>query len=160
MSTKFKEGYQVEVIVKSSGVLPVGHIGYITSVESGGIVQVDNELMGWFGGLCGGELRLIKGATTPHKHSDLIKAWADGAEVQYKSSVGGWYDMSQPSWSERGEYRLKPTPEPTHTMELSKVEKELINWVRDQGTLTGYMISWGDLSAKHGIITPHIEEDV
>ena len=43
----------------------------------------------------------------PHKHSELIKAWADGAEIQIKNSFGDWV-ATDPLWSEHYEYRIKP----------------------------------------------------
>jgi hypothetical protein len=49
----------------------------------------------------------------PHKHADLIHAWADGAEIQIKSVVDGdWFDSPYPTWAERFEYRIKPEPKP------------------------------------------------
>lgn len=45
---------------------------------------------------------------TPHKHRDLIKAWADGAEIQVKDSGARWADMSKPTWQEWTTYRIKP----------------------------------------------------
>lgn len=44
-----------------------------------------------------------------HKHCELIKAWADGAKIQYKHLNGTWDDCN-PSWSESVEYRIKPKP--------------------------------------------------
>ena len=52
----------------------------------------------------------------PRKHADLIKAWADGAQIQ-------WYDDSirEHRWKDCGEYfdwgcpvqfRIKPEPKP------------------------------------------------
>ena len=43
----------------------------------------------------------------PHKHAELIKAWADGAEIQIKNTSGDWVD-ADPVWSEHYEYRIKP----------------------------------------------------
>lgn len=44
----------------------------------------------------------------PHKHCELIKAWADGAEIQVKVS-GTWSTIaSYPTWCEDLEYRIKP----------------------------------------------------
>lgn len=43
----------------------------------------------------------------PHKHAELIKAWADGAEIQIKNSFGDWV-ATDPLWSEHYEYRIKP----------------------------------------------------
>lgn len=46
----------------------------------------------------------------PHKHADIIKAWADGAKVQVKDNVtGDWDDLDcTPSWDLRLQYRVKP----------------------------------------------------
>ena len=50
---------------------------------------------------------------TPHKHHDLIVAWAKGATIQYLHD-GKWYDGPDrsPSWSKTTEYRIKPVPKP------------------------------------------------
>lgn len=51
-----------------------------------------------------------------HKHADLIHAWADGAEIQYKNNEGVWIDFPgwyEPVWnSTELEYRIKPEPKP------------------------------------------------
>ena len=44
----------------------------------------------------------------PHKHAEVIKAWADGAEIQSRISNSGWVDCSTPHWYEGSEYRVKP----------------------------------------------------
>lgn len=43
-----------------------------------------------------------------HKHYDLIMAWANGAEIQYKDYSGKWTDVSTPSWGMGDVYRIKP----------------------------------------------------
>lgn len=44
-----------------------------------------------------------------HKHAELIKAWADGAQIQIKDKQTGWEDLcSTPSWRNDFEYRIKP----------------------------------------------------
>lgn len=49
---------------------------------------------------------------TPHKHAELIKAWADGAEIEMRS-YQSWTLLSKPRWdSEEAEYRIKPEPKP------------------------------------------------
>lgn len=48
---------------------------------------------------------------TPHKWAAVIKSWADGAEIQYKSRDDyKWIDLLTltPSWSNSMEYRIKP----------------------------------------------------
>ena len=49
----------------------------------------------------------------PHKHAELIKAWADGAEIQYwNGSIEQWKDgdREEMSWYEDYQYRIKPEP--------------------------------------------------
>lgn len=51
-----------------------------------------------------------------HKWHKEIKAWADGAEIECKNSIGIWVDVPNPDWNAKGwEYRIKPQPkEPTY----------------------------------------------
>ena len=46
-----------------------------------------------------------------HKHAELIKAWADGAEIEYKND-GGWVSLGSYSidWNCDRELRIKPEP--------------------------------------------------
>jgi len=48
---------------------------------------------------------------TPHKHAELIKAWADGAEIECRSPITDW-GYCAPEWDVRCEYRIKPEPKP------------------------------------------------
>jgi len=60
----------------------------------------------------------------PHKHAELIKAWADGAEIQERWVKLGCRLSGSKEWSEwsyfdgewaddsETEYRIKPTPKP------------------------------------------------
>jgi len=49
---------------------------------------------------------------TPHKHAELIKAWADGAEIEFNDFSGRWAVNRDPSWSPDLKYRIKPDPKP------------------------------------------------
>lgn len=49
---------------------------------------------------------------TPHKHAELIKAWADGAEIECRYGGGAWCFVTRPDWDEDCEYRIKPEPKP------------------------------------------------
>jgi hypothetical protein len=44
----------------------------------------------------------------PRRHAHLIKAWADGAEIEYLDGFGDWQLKSYPSWSPHVVYRVKP----------------------------------------------------
>jgi hypothetical protein len=49
----------------------------------------------------------------PHKHAELIKAWADGAEIEARQGDSTtWVTVESPTWSVHGTYRIKPTPKP------------------------------------------------
>ena len=50
-----------------------------------------------------------------HKHCELIKAWADGAIIQYKykKNDNDWFDDDDPEWwRDDFEFRIKPEPKP------------------------------------------------
>lgn len=48
----------------------------------------------------------------PHKHAALIKAWADGAEIEYlDSEPSEWRTIISPVWHEDKYYRIKPKPD-------------------------------------------------
>lgn len=53
--------------------------------------------------------------TKPHKHSEQIKAWANGAVIQYWSVLNeSWMDSenNEPKWYEHVIYRVKAVPKP------------------------------------------------
>jgi hypothetical protein len=49
-----------------------------------------------------------------HKHAELIHAWADGAEIQWRDPKYDllWTDIGNPNFYEVYEYRIKPEPKP------------------------------------------------
>jgi len=49
-----------------------------------------------------------------HKHCEVIKAWADGAQIQYVDSIGDTRDTDNPEWIPEVEYLVKP-PKPRTT---------------------------------------------
>jgi hypothetical protein len=49
----------------------------------------------------------------PHKHAELIKAWADGAEIEFRwGCLNDWTKLTTPRWDQDGDYRIKPEPKP------------------------------------------------
>ncbi len=48
----------------------------------------------------------------PHVHSELIKRWADGAEVEVLLLNGTWMPAAFPTWDRHIKYRIKPQPKP------------------------------------------------
>jgi hypothetical protein len=83
--------------------------------------------------------------TKPRPHADLIKAWADGAKVEYLN-VGSnqvWSQVDSPRWDGQGEYRIKREPKPD-TVELYRASgknqygcvRPAEHWERDNLRLT------------------------
>lgn len=49
----------------------------------------------------------------PHKHAELIKAWADGAEIEFFSPHAKvWVYTTIPDWNSDTQYRLRQQPKP------------------------------------------------
>ena len=51
---------------------------------------------------------------TPHKHAALIKAWADGAEIQERYKAYKTWIPFDGTWTENNDWecRIKPEPNP------------------------------------------------
>lgn len=58
----------------------------------------------------------------PHKWADVIRAWADGHEVQFLNGDGLWTDDMSPSFYLSLVYRVKPQVDQAH---ISAIELEL-----------------------------------
>lgn len=73
---------------------------------------------------------------TPHKHAALIKAWADGAEIEVLVGhkwVGveeNWTSYQNPFWYPDMEYRIKPEPKPDVRFQLRADVDGLKTYVR------------------------------
>jgi hypothetical protein len=68
-----------------------------------------------------------------HVHAEVIKAWADGAEIQCKGpGVKEWYSFradEQPGWFPSWQYRVKPKDDVV-------VEKRLIMFPENKNVVT------------------------
>jgi hypothetical protein len=62
----------------------------------------------------------------PHKHAKLIKAWADGAEIQYRINGGSWFDIQRPNWGDYTEYRIRQNKRKYRVAELQDVSHKSI----------------------------------
>jgi hypothetical protein len=56
----------------------------------------------------------------PHIHAEVIKAWADGAEIEviHNTISDGWLPTDAPDWSLSCSYRVKPEPKPNTRQHL------------------------------------------
>jgi hypothetical protein len=65
-----------------------------------------------------------------HKHAELIKAWADGAQIQVKACNVVWEDRENPYWATDREYRIKP-----------EEKQPIVRWLWAKLVLGEWMIS-------------------
>lgn len=69
----------------------------------------------------------------PHKHAELIKAWADGAQIEFYSKIQDeWLLDFNPSWGEHFQYRIKTEPSEPHYVRFTWEDREQLRgkWVR------------------------------
>ncbi|QDP63222.1 MAG: hypothetical protein Unbinned1520contig1002_20 [Prokaryotic dsDNA virus sp.] len=59
----------------------------------------------------------------PHKWAKEIKAWADGANIQYESVPSEWYGASKPCWGNDINYRVKPEKS-DKDIQIEKLEQQ------------------------------------
>lgn len=70
------------------------------------------------------ELAATEYPNPPHKHRDLIIAWANGAEIEFRSNPKNpWIPRDIPMWADSSEYRIKPAKSEAE-LELEKLEKQ------------------------------------
>ena len=65
-----------------------------------------------------------------HKHAELIKAWADGAQIQYNHWGSAWKDSTSPTWDKNFQYRIKP-----------EEKQPVVRWLWAKLVLGEWMIS-------------------
>lgn len=74
-----------------------------------------------------------------HKHSELIKAWADGAKIQcFSIQRDEWIDVQQaPNWRHDRKYRIKPEPKPdiVVTRKVTNENNDFCAWVTGDANL-------------------------
>ena len=45
---------------------------------------------------------------TPHTHAELIKAWAEGYQIEEQWENRGWVATDEPRWFPSVQYRIQP----------------------------------------------------
>lgn len=116
----FKAGDKVRRVhpVHSSnclaGFMHIGNIYTVVRAEESRVVLKGCPLPNFTWGEDRFELVTEKPKTTPHVHAEIIKAWADGAEIQFHTGgkFGTWDDTTNPIWNPQFKYRIKPEPKP------------------------------------------------
>lgn len=121
MSNKFKIGDTVIRRRDGNIKLAVGEVGVVSEVRTWNLLRLKG-----FGdwGFDTDTLELHY-PNPPHKHAALIKAWADGAEIECMvTSSGLWIPCCPyPDWR-ADEYRIKPIVDNTKEIASVRVEME------------------------------------
>ena len=78
-----------------------------------------------------------------HKHAELIKAWADGAQIQWKDCHGDWndcmsYGNNRPAWHPEDEYRIKPEETSERIMYIYNNRQDGKTWISPFKYQEGY----------------------
>lgn len=80
----------------------------------------------------------------PHKHAEVIKAWADGHPIQYRfMNEGPWQDIEEPTWIPEDGYRVKPTET---RIELEEGKYTVIHEEGENFHALRYGVWWRDLT--------------
>tara|TARA_R110002167_G_scaffold25346_10_gene88122 strand:- start:1855 stop:2271 length:417 start_codon:yes stop_codon:yes gene_type:complete len=63
----------------------------------------------------------------PKKHAELIKAWADGADIEYESKCNSanWFPTARPSWNDSDTYRIALPKQTANEVEKESILTEL-----------------------------------
>lgn len=123
--SKFKTGDKV-IAIDSSGQFTKGDILEVSGLSGDNKVKVHGHRYHHYDDHYFSPIMLYP--NPPHKHAELIKAWADGAIIEHGSSGGGrkgWcLTQSNPSWHDEVEYRIKPE-KTANQLEIERIESEM-----------------------------------
>jgi len=76
-------------------------------------------------------------AGEPHVHCELIKAWADGAEIEAYSALNDkWFFECTPLWLDIFEYRIRPN-KTDKELQIEKLELQAKQLANDITKLKG-----------------------
>lgn len=77
----------------------------------------------------------------PHKHCEVIKAWADGAQVQLLD-CNTWRDVPSPSWNAEWQYRVKPKTIRYRVALINETDKRIETTTADTDEQAKCIESW------------------
>lgn len=118
---KFKVGDKIRRRVMHS-LLTVGDV-YVVSDSDGSGRTLKLEGIDKLAIFSAEYFDLVTAVKTPHKHAELIRAWADGAvvECRFLATKTDWSVTDTPMWADCFEYRIKPEPKPDRVVPWGNV---------------------------------------
>jgi len=123
LMSRFKEGDLIVCTSRVKGVtaLNIGDEYIVHYYQSPNVVK----LKGVSGVWSESQFELVRDPPTEHRHAALIKAWAEGAEIQCWSEGSGlWRTNARPQWETYLKYRVKPKDLSTAELRLRVDELE------------------------------------
>jgi hypothetical protein len=95
-------------------------------------------------------------ARVPHVHAEVIKAWADGAQIEYRPDGQQHWTLCgrafKPSWAEEYEYRVKPERVyPTTKMAMSDFDSALARAGSKESIALHVVIGIANAALRHAI---------
>ena len=143
--SKFKVGDKVIVHKPSKSCFSTDYVCWVDEMNScaGNTYTIDSidgvyhTLNTIAGGWSFSEEWLDLAFTTSHVHCELIKAWADGAEIEaYSVCKGECIPQSYPSWHAIHEYRIRPN-KTDKELQIEKLELQAKQLAEDISKLKG-----------------------
>ena len=133
-SKKFKVGDLVKVLYASNNesYLRAGNVHKVLEVNPDNSLEFCNNGWNWSSDQFQ-QVEDVCPTNPPHKHAELIKAWADGAQIQLSQSHGEpWRDLLRPDWSAKT-YRIKPakSAKDTKLEELEASMRKLADEIKE-----------------------------
>jgi len=130
---KFKVGDRVRVLEVETGTFSSDCILWVNGMEKckgkfytvkenlGGYIHLDDSASGWS---FAAEWLALTYSYKPHVHCELIKAWADGAEIEVYSALSDeWFSECTPLWLNGFEYRIRPN-KTDKELQIEKLEEQ------------------------------------
>ena len=108
--SRFEKGDKVTLAYEVDG-LVFDRVYEVKGVDDFGDVDLDGRDYILYDRSCFNKVQMGK----PHKHAELIKAWADGATIELRCN-NGWSQIKTPSWDSNMSYRI--------ACELTPAQKE------------------------------------
>ena len=84
------------------------------------------------------------------KHKEVIEAWLNGAQVQYKTRAGEWEDseQDQPGFFGHLEYRIKPA-EPERVYPVTQMTMTELRSITEQYAYDNLLINMCNSALRH-----------
>ena len=83
------------------------------------------------------------------KHAELIRAWLDGAQIQYLlRSMNRWVDTEKPNFEESEEFRIKPA-EPERVYPKTQMTMDELRGITEKYAYDNLLVNMCNAALRH-----------